>query len=230
MTTIYWRYQSNEARAAGALPPESARFDYGERSPGQGRGATYAERWRAIESGARRAPSDCPPMRAMSHTGFVVRTPVRTILTGRDYDAQRSFSESMSSGGAIEVSGAPWPNSDSGYVASWIGGTEYLKLVSGIQLVCPKDLAVMQGPVPNSDLVEDAVALDGYTAIERSTRKALLADGRNFIVELNFIYRAPPPRTRIVIEAGDVIGWFLPFALAPGPVRVVAADCAPDAI
>src|SRR4051812_12603960 len=107
-------------------------------------------------------------------------------------------------------------------MASWISRSDQIKFQTGLVLLCPRAWAVMQGPVPNADLVPDAVPMQGFTAIERFTRsRSILTGGEEyFAIELNFVYRAPQPGHAVQLTPGQIIGWFVPPVLPSTDLKV----------
>lgn len=214
---LYWTYLSPAHKAAGAMSPTTCDFPYGRFDPlsPYARRLDYVERSRAIESSYKVQPSDCPPMRAMAKTGLIFRCPSLVEAEGIQYRSDKEFSDHSSSHGALRVSGTPWPGSDSGYAASWISGSQFMKVQTGIILICPRGLGLFQGPIPNADLISDCLRLTGYSAIEyySSRRRFLNMGDEYFTVEMNFIYKAPETGCRIEIKPGTPIGWALPLGL-----------------
>jgi hypothetical protein len=214
---LYWTYLSSAHKTAGALSPTACDFAYGrfDRMSPYAKHSDYVERSRAVESGYQVQPSDCPPMRAMAKTGLIFRCPSLVEAEGIEYRSDRQFDDQSSSHGALRLRGVPWPGSDSGYAASWISGSQFMKIQTGIVVICPRELGLFQGPVPNSDLMPDCLQLTGYSAIEYySSRRRVLRQGNEyFAVEMNFIYKAPDKGCHVEIRPGTPIGWALPLGL-----------------
>jgi hypothetical protein len=234
---LYWTFLSQAHKTAGALSPTACDFEYGRldtNSP-HARHLDYVDRNRAIESGYQVQPSDCPPMRAMARTGLLFRCPSFVEAERIHFRKDRGFDDQSSSHGALRVKGAPWPGSDSGYVASWISGSQYMKIQTGIVLICPRRLGLLQGPIPNGDLISNSLQLTGYSAIEyySSRRRFVYLQDEYFVVEMNFIYKVPDWGYRVEIQPGSPIGWALPMGISSFSMRqldgeVDAAICPPD--
>lgn len=213
---LFWTFASADFAVAGALPPEPCDFSYGRprrESPYLSR-SEYGAKWQALEAGFRVEPSDCPPMRAMARTGFLFRCPRFVEIEGQSFQADRQFEAGSSRHAAMRIRGESWPRSDSGYVASWIAGSVYLKIQTGILLICPRETSLLQGPIPNADLEPASLHLRGYFAIEHfnQNRAVRLKDREYYAVEMNFIYRVPNIGEAIKIDTGTPVGWVLALA------------------
>jgi hypothetical protein len=158
----------------------------------------------------------------ISRFGHVVRAPGRVTIQREDPARRwRDFQDNSSAYGAVRVGGDRWHGTESGFVASWIAGSEYVKISTGIVVFFPKGHLLYQGPVPNRQLVDDpAVAtaeLDVMSGLEYfvPTRNQEI-DGRIYAVAaLNIIARAPRSDTIIEVHKGQIIGWF--HLVAPQP-------------
>ncbi len=220
---LHWDYESELHEQAGALPPLRMDLDYGRQaavSPFRDR--DYTARWRAVERGYRVEPADCPPIRFTSRYGVCVRCPAavwfRRAAEPRD---ERVFEDDWAGYGLAEIGGASWPRSDSGFVASWIAGSEYVKLQTGLRVFYPADGCLFQGPLPNPQLL-DGPAAEIMTAIEPPSRSRRVGVGGREcgVADLNLICRLPPAGEMVTLAAGTPIAWV--FAVPPAPQGAIA--------
>jgi hypothetical protein len=219
---LLWDYADGSARASGALPPERMRLPSARMSEGSPfrRGSDSSNRnaddrftdiWRAIEHGYVVSPGDCPAVRALSCHGFVVRCPglvvARRIAPPVRY---RKISQEHSRFGEVEVSGTPWPGTDSGHIASWIAGSGFVKVHSGISVFFPADHLLYQGPPPDYN---GRAAIACVPGLERADpRHTIFVRGQKHgVAELNMIFALPPLGEHLRIARGTVIGWFIPI-------------------
>lgn len=205
---LYWDYESAAHREAGALAPEPLELPYGQQAPTSPfRSRDYATRWRAIEGGYRVVPADCPPIRFISRYGLGLRCPgdvhLRRLampLLDRIIDpAQAAF-------GLMEVRGTPWPDSDSGFVASWIAGSEFAKIQTGVVVYFPREFCLYQGPIPNH-LLLDNQPLDVMAGIEYAnpSRLIAIAGAPHGVARLNIIVRLPSDSLKLA--RGALFAW-----------------------
>lgn len=213
---LRWAYESELHERAGALPPVRMELAYGRQDPASPyRAREYTARWRAIEAGYRVEPSDCPPVRYTSRYGVCIRCPAdtwfRRAAAPRD---ERRFEDELAAFGLAEVGGAPWPRSDSGFVASWIAGSEYVKVQTGLRVYYDADACLFQGPLPNPQLL-DVGDLEVMTGIEPPARtRRTVIDGRDHgVCDVNLICRLPPPGRTITLARGTPLAWV--FEVAP---------------
>jgi len=225
MTTLYWTFLSPAHAAAGAIPPEPMRLPYGEQSPASPfRSGSYGEIWRAIERGYSTYPSDCPPVRIISRFGFIVHCPgrvcIRRVETPR---RERIFAENYAAFGMAEMEGDPWPASDSGLIASWILGSEFVKIQTGIRVLFPHGQYLYQGPLPNRTLIANAQA-DVMAGLEYASHKRTVHMGghRWGVADINVIVRLPPVGETLQFTRGDGLAWFF---LIPSHQTLEALPC-----
>jgi hypothetical protein len=207
MVDLFWAYENARVRDAGALPPEPLDLAYG--SPD---GPPPQDLQRAAALGRPVTPADCGPVRVISRYGFAVRCPRRTVLRRAARPVrERIFTDSTASYGHVEVCGDPWPTGDSGFVASWISGSEYVKLQTGVMIFFPSDMYLYQGPLPNSQLLDNATA-DVMAGLEYPGKERLRAyeGGSLAWSSINVIARLPPLGCELRIDAGDPLAWVFP--------------------
>lgn len=212
---MYWAFDNARSKQAGAYPPEPLDLAYGHRAEGAS-APRGPELQRAYTLSAREVgPSDCGPMRVISRFGNVVRAP-GAITVGREKPARkwRDFQDDSSAYGAVRVSGDPWHGTESGFVASWVAGSEYVKISTGIIVFFPKGHFLYQGPVPNRQLVDDlgvaSEQLDVMSGLEYFVpARSREIDGQMYgIAALNVIARAPWNGSTVEVSRGEIIGWF----------------------
>jgi hypothetical protein len=208
---VYWAFDSPRSRAQGAFPPEPLGLAYGSAEPGSERlRDTDLQRAWAV-SGRDVRPADCGPVRLLSRFGHVVRTPGRFVVAREDPPLRwRDFADGSSAYGRVRVSGDAWHGTESGFVASWIPGSEFVKISTGVLVLFPCDHLLYQGPLPNRALVTDQdVAppqLEVMAGLEYCVQeRSRMIDGvRHGMAALNIIARA----SAVEVPRGHVIGWF----------------------
>lgn len=209
---LYWEFSSDTARAHGALPPELADFDYGRRAPHDA-GLKGLDLQRAYLRGRQVLPSDCPPVRRIAGYGVVVRSPGAALIE-RDARPARErtyLADGWSSFGECRVSGDPWPEGDSGFVASWLSGSEYVKIQIGIRLYFPASMNLLQTPPPNPGLLSQVPAVEVMAGLEYPiVRTAVDINGLPHAVSVpNVIVKLPPAEHRVSIRRGDLLAWMV---------------------
>lgn len=212
---MYWAFDNPTSKEAGAYPPEPLDLSYGHRPDGSDRPrGTELQRAYTV-SGREVRPADCGPVRVISRFGHVVRAPGRVTIQREEPERKwRDFQDTSSAYGRVRVGGDPWHGTESSFVASWIAGSEYVKISTGILVFFPKGHMLYQGPVPNRQLVDDpAVAsdqLDVMSGLEYFVpgRSRELDGHPHGIAALNIIARAPRLDSIVEVRRGQVIGWF----------------------
>ena len=211
--TLYWAFDSARSRDAGALPPRQLDIGFGRRRDklcGPDLQRAYSARGRSVE------PSDCGPVRLVSGYGHAVRASGRVVVSREDPPRRwRDHTPTSSAFGSLRVSGASWHGSESGFVASWIAGSEYVKIFTGLLVFFPHRHVLVQGPLPNPGLSVDepdwaSPPLEVMTGIEYYTpRRSRLIDGvPHGVAAMNVIARLPPGTAEVVLDHGQVLGWF----------------------
>lgn len=212
MQQLRWRFAAGAP--AWALPPEPASFDFGvwsRHSPFRQR--SFVDRWRAIEDGYQTVPADCPPVRALSRYGFVAHCPGHVTLRRLTVEAQeRHFAPGRAAFGRSEIVGDAWPGSDSGLVASWILGSEFVKVHTGIDILFPRGVWLFQGPLPNASLSRGQYDPDVMAAVEGpSMSRTIQQDGQAWTISpLTIIVRVPASGDVVTIERGQPLAWLFP--------------------
>lgn len=213
MVTLRWAFLSEEHSAAGAIAPERMGLPFGQRaSDSVYRISDYAARCRAIEATETPCvtPGDCPPVRATARYGYVIRSPGSFLVRRQSYSSERRFGTNSASYGVAHIEADPWPRSDSGLVVSWIVGSEYVKIQTGVLVYFPATTWLYQGGIPFGEL-SSFVA----TAIEPPGRSLVLIEGEpHGVSELNVVVRLPASGDVLAVQRGAAIAWFFPVMSA----------------
>ena len=208
MVDLFWAYENARVRDAGTLPPEPLDLAYGTPA-----GPPVRDLQRAAALGRPVTPADCGPVRVISRYGFVVRCPARTVLRRAEHPVgERVFTDTSACYGHAEVGGDPWPAGDSGFVASWISGSEYVKIQTGIMIFFPPDMYLYQGPLPNTQLLDHATA-EVMAGLEYPSKDRVWTrdDGDSLAwSSINVIVRLPPPGRALQIDSGAPLAWVFP--------------------
>jgi hypothetical protein len=208
---LYWDYENAECRAAGAIPPKPLVLPYGKQSSNSPFiSRDYTKIWRAIESGYKTEPSDCPPIRLIAHYGFSVSCPGKVFIRRLPEEMRfRNFQSERAMFGIVEVGGDPWPKSDSGFIASWIAGSEFVKIQTGILIFFPTGYYLYQGPLPNTILLEQP-NINVMAGLEYATPKRMTEiNGKQYgVVNLNIIVRLPALEKTVSLNPGELLAWF----------------------
>lgn len=211
---LRWRFAAGVPEVA--LAPAPARFPFGCQPPQSPfRRRSFAGRWRAVEHGYQTRPGDCPPVRALSRYGFVARCPGAVRLRRRATPLrERLIQHGRAAFGLADLEGAPWPGSDSGLVASWILGSEFVKVHTGLEILFPRDCWLFQGPLPNSPNDEGLPQVMAGVEPPSEARTAVLNGEPWTVTPLTVIVRLPAAGRLVEIERGQELLWF--FAVPPG--------------
>jgi hypothetical protein len=210
---IYWEFGGPEVEAAGARPPEPMDLDYGRLPPGDPR-PHGIDLQRAALAGRKVTPADCPPIRVISRYGFMLRSPGAVDLRRVSPPARwREFAEDSSSYGSVRVAGDRWPEGDSGFVASWISGSDFVKIHTGIRLWYPADHLLMTGPLPNLTELNGSVAGHAVMAGLEYSRPDHMRDidGESHArAVLNIVVKIPDlPGECWAVPAGEPLAWLV---------------------
>jgi hypothetical protein len=211
---LYWTYSSTEHRDAGAIAPIQLNLPFGQlRTNSPIRAKDYAERWRLIESGERVDPSDCRPVRLLARFGFIGICPGNVVIRRLPaLEKTRVFEPNYARFGELEVAGDQWPKSDSTRIASWIAGSAYAKIQTGISILYPTTHGLYQGPLPNESLLNVPYNKSIMAGIETVNGKNIvrIENQEYAVAELNVILGLPKVGDQIVIDRGEPIVWFFP--------------------
>lgn len=218
---IHWEFGSPELEAAGARPPEPMDLDYGRLPPGDPRPHGTGLQ-RAALAGRKVTPADCPPIRVISRYGFVLRCPGAVRVWRTEPPARwRRFDEDSSSYGSVRVAGDRWPEGDSGFVASWISGSDFVKVQTGVRLWYPADHLLMTGPVPNlAELSGSAAGHAVMAGLEYSRPDVTRVIGGTRCARsvLNVVVKIPDrPGDCWAVDAGEPLAW---LTLLPKKLRM----------
>lgn len=208
---MYWSFSSPAASAAGAIPPEPLNLKNSKiapESPFKGE-RTYLNIWQSIEAGYRVIPGDCPPVRLISRFGFMLKCPGDiTVRQIAPTDKLRHFSANTARFGKAEVGGTSWEFSDSGFVASWVAGSEFFKIHTGIVVFFSEEDYLYQGPLPN--MRHGDTNLDVMAGLEfmKPDRVQIIGGQKYCVAQMNVIARLPPQNSVLTVKRGEAIGWF----------------------
>lgn len=212
---MYWAFDNIKSKEAGAYPPDPLDLAYGHRpaSAGRLRGAELQRAY--VTSGREVRPSDCGPVRVLSRSGHIVRAPGRITIQREEPALKwRDFQPESSAYGRVRVGGDPWHGTESGFVAGWIAGSEYVKISTGILVFFPKGHLLYQGPIPNRQLVDEPTIatdqLDVMAGMEYfvAGRSRDIGGDTYAMAALNVIARAPQGDGIVEVNKGQAIAWF----------------------
>ncbi len=209
---MYWTYNSDATRSAGALPPEPLDLSYGRRPPDE-RPLRGTDLQRAALQGRKVSPADCPPIRVVSQFGYLVKSPAHCVIwRGSSNLRWRKYEDDEVGFGWCRMSGDSWPEGDSGRCASWISGSDFVKIQTGVTVLYPADQLLYQGPLPNSALLGAGERTSGavMAGLEYgTTRNQELVDGEPHArAVMNIILALPDtPEDRVVIPRGTPLAW-----------------------
>lgn len=219
---LYWRYRSDAHKAAGALVPEILRLELGRQDHDSPfRTGNDVEVDRAIHRGYRVKPSDCPAIRNISRFGYFVRCPGSVQIERQEtYARERELRPGSARFGYAVLRGDTWPGSDSDLIVSWITGSEYVKIQTGIDVLFPCEHQLYQGPLPNADLMTNST-LPVAAGLEYFTRsRSTSVNGDVFgVANLNILIRLPPVGKTWTIERGQPIAWFFDLPRHAGEMQ-----------
>lgn len=223
MADLYWAFENGKVRDAGALPPEPLDLAYGRPD-----GPAPRQIARAAALGRPVTPADCGPIRLISQYGFTVRCPGRAVLQRTMVPSDDHATASLARSGLIEVGGDRWPVGDSGFIASWITGSEYVKIQTGIMIFFPATHYLYQGPLPNAQLNPDACA-DVMAGLEYPSAQRRWKHEGELLAwsSINVIVRLPPPGQRVELAAGEPLVWVFP---APSRAAVRMQRMPPESL
>jgi hypothetical protein len=134
----------------------------------------------------------------------------------------REYDDDSSGYGWCRVSGDRWPEGDSGYVASWISGSEFVKIQVGITVLYPTRFMLYEGPLPNLALTDAPEALSSVMAglnYPRAEATELIDGQPHSRAVMNVIMRIPQhPGRRVELSTGQPLAWFM---LVPKKLRML---------
>lgn len=203
---VYWAYETIEAKDKGAIPPASHYASYSIRENPRSKNLIREE-----ALGRKIVPSDCGPMRVIGHYGFIVKSPGNvTIKRNLERERLKKFENNHASYGYANITGDTWPFTESGLVASWISGSEYVKIHTGIVVFFDSDAYLFQGPIPNKNHPRSKFQV--MAGIEYGSRqdKYTINGKEMFMAYLNVIIKIPPLGESINISRGEELLWFYP--------------------
>lgn len=209
MPDLFWAFENSAVRDAGALPPVHLELDYGLRH-----GSPLRNLQRAAAPGRPVTPADCGPVRVIARYGFAVRCPGRVILRRSEHRrTERLHTPEVAAFGLAEIRGDRWPVGDSGFVASWISGSEYVKIQTGVLFFFPREMYLYQGPLPNAQLV-DGLSVEVMAGLEYASKDRLWPDQDGCLgwASINVIARLPALGRTVELAAGAPLCWVFPVS------------------
>lgn len=208
---MYWAFADETVQRAGAIPPEPLELGYGCIPDGQRLRGTDLQR--AHLRGRKVQPADCPPIRVIARYGFLVRSPGAVAVDRVEPHRWPNFGAAYSEFGTVRVSGDKWPEGDSGFVASWISGADFVKVHTGIRIYFPADHLLYMGPLPNSSEIPSYEV--GYSVMAgaeyfRVDNSATIAGERYGISTVNVIVKIPDLEgASWKLAAGEPLAWLI---------------------
>lgn len=211
MSDLRWAYDSDVAKEK-AFAPTSLRMDYGMRRQKKENNLP-----RAVAIGRRVHPYDCGPIGLISKYGFSVRCPGKVSFQRNPFpERERIFAHDYSAFGDAVVSGDGWPQSDSERVVSWVSGSEYVKIQTGIIVFFPIGTYLYQGPLPNANLLDLKFETMAGVEYGNASRNCSI-DGVNYHwTSLTVIMKLPAIGEIVEIDRGEEVAWFFPVLRPSG--------------
>lgn len=211
---LYWKFTNQKYQSVGAIAPEKLDLTYGKQAKDSPfKKEDFVKVWRAIESGYETQPSDCSAIRLISRYGYLVRNPADVYIKFiSERVKHKEITPESIKFGHVEISGASWPNSESGYAASWIKGSRYIKIETGITILYPSTYYLFQGPMPNNTLTADCnfEVMSGIENLKR-TENYLINNSSYYYADMNAIIKLPVDDETLFIKKGTPLIWFFPM-------------------
>lgn len=150
---IYWEEITDDFTP---FAPEKLCLSYGvSESDSPFNTKNFFQITQAIRSGYEPKPSDCPPIRLTSKYGFSIRCPGNaTVEMNESFSHEKIENHDSVIYGYTKITGDKTSHSDSGYIVSWIKGSRYVKIITGIKIYFPTDYYLYQSAPPNFELIE----------------------------------------------------------------------------
>jgi hypothetical protein len=170
-----------------------------------------------MEDGYVIRPNDCPPIRNLNSYGFEVFAAANSYVKRNEQQLARRTDSSEARLGWYTHSGDRCATSDSGFFTSWLGNSEYFKVITGVIIYCPVGYGLYQGGGPYTV----GAQFDTLAAIEYgNSRGTIEFSGQNyFMVEMNLVCSFSSGE--IHIKRGQPLGVFYPVL---SPNRAVLND------
>lgn len=208
--TLFWRFRDTVSASLTRYPPEQLDLPYGkpvENSPFRTR--EYQVIHKGLHDGYETQPSDCPAIRAISKHGILIRNPgeVRACLLPRRLRFP-VFENDWAARDFVKVSGARLADSDSGFLASWITGSRFIKIQTGIEIYYPAEYFLLQAPIPNGLFCAPSPPPGVSSGLEfsRSARCEEIGNRKYCRTDINVIV-ALPNQGELYIEEGALLQW-----------------------
>lgn len=174
-------------------------------------GKSYiAHNWRRkrvlMEQGYVIQPNDCPPIRNLNSYGFEFFASANSKVQRNTSRLRRCTTESSASNALYTHTGDRCAKSDSGFFTSWLGNSDYFKIITGLLVYCPVGYGLYQGGSPYQvDLQFVPLA-----AIEYGNSNGIveISKEKHFVVEMNLVCSFQTGE--IEICRGQSLGVFYP--------------------
>lgn len=206
---LYWEFASEIIMEHGAIPPIDICLELSK--PNKDSlllNRDFISKKRKIESGYIVKPNDCPAILAINNYGLMFKCPGNLKVTLNDsYLDSRIISSEKSNHGFHEIIGEYWPKSDSEKIASWISGSLYTKIHTGIIVYFPKEYLLYQGEIPhgNERKSQDFAVWNGLESYNKD--RGMKIHGVDYgIAEMNFIVSPKLNKTTIEIKKDEPLG------------------------
>ena len=201
---MFWLAKNNDLNV---IPPEKNRLEYGKVNPESPYIGTPNNSRYNVHNYKPKI-SDCPPLRYTSRYGFEIRCPSDITFERVDDSDLYEISETYSIRHGIKVSGESCSYTDSLKYGSWIKGGEYIKIVTGIIILCPINYLLMQSSIINCDFVGGKRSVTGIEYFH-SGEHIKIGEDEYFKVEINVIF--PFQDDCMIFKKGELISCVYPL-------------------
>lgn len=214
LINLYWDYSFDNAMNFGATPPLNTSLGFSKpKDNGLLTSKDFLSKKRKIESGYIVDPNDCPAILSINNYGFIFKSPGDVKVKIKDlYISNRIIKSDKSIHGYHEIYGQYWPHSDSQKIASWISGSKYIKIHTGIIVYFPEEYILYQGPIPQGKEkdIQDFVVWEGLETYNKE--RSIKIDNRNYgMANINFILSPKHSNTSFEIVKGQILGVVYPI-------------------
>lgn len=168
---------------------------------------SWREKRQLMEAGYIIEPNDCPPIRNLCNYGYEFYSSAYVRIERLTNKQKRKFTNNYTINGYYKYSGDICKLSDSGFYASWLGNSEYIKIITGLVVYCPVGYGLFQGNIPyykNKDF-------EVFSAIEYKNSMGVYEyqNRKYFMVEINAVIKVKS--NLLEIKRGDPLGIFYPM-------------------
>lgn len=210
---IFWNFNSIESKETGALPPIKTKLEFSSfKHDSIYHLESFIEKKRAIEKGYIVTPQDCPAIININNYGFLFKSPGNIKVTYKEnYFTDKLFSNERTEHGHFIIEGDYWPRSDSDKILSWITGSKFFKIQTGIDVYFPINYSLYQGAIPFGEEY-DKQGFNIWQGIEIfSKNRVIEINGKSYcICNINFIGTFKDGINSFEILKNDPIGIVYP--------------------